>query len=302
VRHIAPIVIALFSAQEQTLERARALARNGRTAQAIALLEGRARADPRAPELSYLAELYAAEGGVPQAVSALERALDVAPGENGLRVTLGAMLFQLRRYEEARGELETAIAGGGRSALAHYYLASVERGLSRLESAERSASRAVELSPPPARSPLASLAPSPSVASRHLLAEIRFELGKDAEPLLRDVLAVEPELASAHYLLARLLQRRGDLEEALAEFRRFDALKRADAHLAQGLDLSRLGRTGESLLELERAVAACPDHARALFLLGRELVRAGRAEQAQQLLERALALRPDAAAEIASLR
>lgn len=287
--------------QEDTLERAQYLAESGRLEDAIRLLSSHARMEPRAPELAYLAELHAASGGLPQAATALERALELAPEQEGLRVTLGAILFELRRYEEASEELEIAVSRSPRSAVAHYYLAAVQRGLARLDLAEGTAERAIELAPPPSRAPLEAREPAPSIGSRHLLAEIRFELGKEVEPLLREVLAMEPELSATRYLLARSLQRRGRAQEAAEEFRRFDALKKAEAHLAPGLDLSRLGRREDAIGELRRAVEIYPEHARALFFLGRELLRAGRREEAQSFFDRVLALRPDAASEVARL-
>src|SRR3989304_3272011 len=60
-------LVAFFSLQEDTLDRARLLAESGRLAEAVRLLESRTRTEPRAPELAYLAELQAAAGGGPPA-------------------------------------------------------------------------------------------------------------------------------------------------------------------------------------------------------------------------------------------
>jgi tetratricopeptide (TPR) repeat protein len=95
--------------------------------------------------------------------------------------------------EAAKSELELAIARRPNAALAHYYLAAVYQGLGRLELAEIAAERAIELSPPPSRAPLDSSEPAPGVAARHLLAEIRYGRGEAVEPVVRDVLAIEPE-------------------------------------------------------------------------------------------------------------
>ncbi len=293
--------VAFFFLQEDTLERARRMAESGRLEDAVRFLESRTRAEPRAPELAYLAQLQAAAGGLPQAVASLGRALELAPDQDGLRVTRGAMLFELRRYEDAKGELELAIGRRPEAALAHYYLAAVYQGLGRLELAETSAVRAVELSPAPSSAPLDSAEPAPGVAARHLLAEIRFARGEEIDPLLREVIAVEPEHASARYLLARSLQRRGRTEEASSELRRFDEIKRAESRIAQGLDLSRVGRREEAIAELRLAVEGSPENARALFLLGRELLRSGRKDEARSCFDRVLAVRPDAAPEIARL-
>jgi len=291
-------LVAFFSLQEDTLDRARLLAESGRLSEAVRFLESRTRTEPRAPELAYLAELQAAAGGLPQAAATLARALQLAPEQDGLRVTLGAILFDLRRYEDAKSELELAIARRPNAALAHYYLAAVYRGLARLDLAESAAERAIELSPPPSKAPLDSPEPAPAVAARHLLAEIRFSRGEEVEPILREVLDVEPDLASARYLLARSLQLRGRGSEAEGELRRFDSIKRADGYLALGRNLASLGRGEEAIAELRLAIEAHPEHVRALFLLGRELLRANKTSEAAPIFDRVLALRPDAATEV----
>jgi tetratricopeptide (TPR) repeat protein len=300
---LALSVVAFFSLrQEDTLDRARRLAESGRIEEAVRFLEARTRAEPSPPELAYLAQLQAAAGGLPQAAATLARALALAPDQAALRVTRGAMLFELRRYEEARSELELALAGRPGNALAHYYLAAVYQGLSRLDLAEGAALQAVRLGPPPVRAPLDSTEPVASVAARHLLAEIRFARGEEVEPILREVLSAEPDHASARYLLARSLQRRGKAEEAAEELRLFDRIKRAEAHVAQGMDLSRLGRREEAIAELRAAVVENGENPRSLFLLARELLRANQASEAEALLARILVLRPDAAPEVERLR
>jgi tetratricopeptide (TPR) repeat protein len=287
----------LFQGSE--LERARLLADSGRVREAIHLLENRPPASKTAPELALLAQLYAATGGLPQAVTSLGEALDLAPEQVGLRITRGAMLFELTRYDEARKELERVLRESPRAGLAHYYLAAVERATGKLSDAETSAATAVSLVPEEARAPLDSEEYDPHTAALHLLAEIRFARGANPEELLRAVLLREPQHPSAHYLLARALLSRGRKEEADAELLRFRAIKRAEEHLASGRELARVpGRRREAIVELRLAAEACPDHARALFLLGKELALDGERGEARAALERALILRPAARPEI----
>ncbi|HJS72796.1 MAG TPA: tetratricopeptide repeat protein, partial [Vicinamibacteria bacterium] len=169
---IISFLVFLFL-QEDTLDRARLLAEAGRLEEAIRLLEGRTRTNPSAAELAYLAQLQAGAGGLPQAAEALGRALALAPEQDALRVTRGAILFELRRYQEAKNELEVALARSPGAARAHYYLGAVHQGLGELALAEESAERAIALSGPSSKAPLASLEPEPGVAARHLLAESR---------------------------------------------------------------------------------------------------------------------------------
>jgi tetratricopeptide (TPR) repeat protein len=291
-------IAALLTVQEDAIARARLLVARGQVAEAMSFLAASTRNEPDAPALAYLAQLHAATGGLPQAVDALSRALDLAPDQDGLRVTRGAMLFELRRFEEARQELELAVSRRSGLALAHYYLGAVYQALARPDDAEKAALEAIARSPAPHAAPLESEA-EPAVAARHLLAEIRFARGENAESLLREVLAVEPDHASARYLLARTLQRRGEEDEARRELERFEAVKRAESRLVQSRQLLVLGRREEAMAELAAAVESCPDHARALFLLGRELAREGRGPEAGAIFERLLAIRPDAADEVA---
>jgi tetratricopeptide (TPR) repeat protein len=292
-------VAAVLALQEDAIARARLLVERGRVAEAKSFLAASTRKEPDAPALAYLAQLHAATGGLPQAVDALSRALDLAPDQDGLRVTRGAMLFELRRFEEARQELELAVSRRSGLALAHYYLGAVYQALARPDDAEKAALEAIARSPAPQAAPLESMEAEPGVAARHLLAEIRFARGENAESLLREVLEVEPDHASARYLLARTLQKRGEEDEARRELERFEAVKRAESRLVQSRQLLVLGRRKEAMAELAAAVESCPDHARALFLLGRELARGGRGPEAGAIFERLLAIRPDAADEVA---
>jgi predicted Zn-dependent protease len=295
-------IAAALAVQEDPIARARLLAERGQVAEAMSFLTASTRNEPNAPAFAYLAELHAVSGGLPQAVDALSRALDLAPDQDALRATRGAMLFELRRFEEARQELELAAARRPGMALAHYYLGAVYQALGRPGDAEKAALEAIARSPAPGAAPLESMQAEPAVAARHLLAEIRFARGENAEPLLREVLAAEPDHASARYLLARTLQKRGEGEGARRELERFEAVKRAESGLVQARQLLALGRRADAMAELTAAVESCPDHARALFLLGRELAREGRRGEASEIFDRLLAIRPDAAEAVARIR
>lgn len=300
---LALALASLVLLQDDAIQRARLLAENGRPEQAIAFLDAHLRNEPSAAGFAFKAQLESGQGALPRAAASLDRALELAPEQTGLRVTRGAILFELRRFEDARAELSRAIRERPSSALAHYYLGAVQRSTGDLEAARASAEKAAELTPAEARVPPDAGQYAPKASALHLLAEIQTELGLDAEPTLRRVLAIEPLHPSARYLLARSLLGRGQKDAAEEELRLFDRIKRADQHVALGVDLSRIeGRAEEAIEELRLAVTACPEHSRALFLLGRELIRAGRGEEASSYLERAVALKPALALEVARLR
>jgi tetratricopeptide (TPR) repeat protein len=289
--------------QDDAIQRARLLAESGKAQQAIAFLDSHLRREPSAPGFALKAQLEAASGALPRAVTSLDRALELAPEQTAMRITRGAILFELRRYEDARMELERAIRERPSSGLAHYYLGAVQRSTRQLRAAEASASKAVELMPAETEISMDAAQYAPKASALHLLAEVQTELGMDAEPTLRLVLAIEPLHASAHYLLARSLLGRGQKEAADDELALFDRIKRADQHIALGVDLSRIeGRSQAAIAELRRAVEICPQHSRALFLIGRELLRAGKTDEAAPFLDRAVSLRPALASEVDRLR
>jgi tetratricopeptide (TPR) repeat protein len=300
---LALVLATRFLFQDEALVRARLLAESGNARQAIAFLDAHVLREPSASAFALKAQLEAASGALPRAVASLDRALELAPDQTALRVTRGAMLFELRRYEDARVDLERAIRERPSSGLAHYYLGALQRSTGDLEAAQASASKAVELMPAETEISMEAAQYAPKASALHLLAEIQTELGMDAEPTLRLVLAIEPLHASAHYLLARSLLGRGQKEAADEELALFDRIKRADPHVALGIDLSRIeGRSQAAIAELRRAVEICPEHSLALFLLGRELLRAGKIDEAAPFLDRAVALKPALASEVDRLR
>jgi len=249
-----------------------------------------------AKRLAGEAERDAAADRLPQAAAALARALELAPGERRWRTTLGAMFIELRRYPEAKRELTRVVEEDPSLPLARYYLASVQKRLGELKPAQENARRAVQLMPPGFGEPsLERLDYSPRVSALHLLAEIIAEGGGDPEPLLQKVLAVEPTHSGAHYLLARTLMSQGRSEEAGAELALFGKTKQAEEQVRLAFNLNRFaGNKEQAQVELRKALAAYPDHPRALYFLGRELLEDGRESEAAELLKRCLTLRPEA--------
>ena len=287
-----------LQSESDTLTRARIMAEAGRTDEAIGLLESRLRSQESPPELALLAQLQAATGAIPQAAATLDRLLAFAPREHRLRTTRGAMLFELKRFDEARKELERVVreAPEADSGLAHYYLATVLNATGEPTAALALAERAVSLLPATRVFSLDSK-PAPGVAARHLLAEIRFQQeawDASLEALLREVIELAPEQAPARYLLSRIFLKTGRVEEARVQLERFERIKRAEEQITIALHLASIeGRRDEAIQQLERAVEADPEHTRALVLLARELTRAGRAEEAAPYLSRAQEIRPE---------
>lgn len=100
------------------------------------------------------------------------------------------------------------------------------------------------------------------------------------------------------YFLALAKQSQGDLEGAVAQYRRFLEGPRElpAAHVRLGDALLQLGRLDEADAAFQSALESAPEEVGAVALhgLGRVAVERGEAEQAVELLSRALALQPDA--------
>lgn len=109
------------------------------------------------------------------------------------------------------------------------------------------------------------------------------------------VLALKPDLASAHNNLGSALCEQGKLEEAEAAYRQAAALQPnlASAHNNLGTLFFERGKFDEAAACYREALAREPDYAEALDNLGAALHRQGRLNEADASIRRALAIRPD---------
>jgi tetratricopeptide (TPR) repeat protein len=291
------VLVLLALPQMDTVERARILAEKGQVTQAINFLESKGREEPSPQVFAFLAQLQTAMDRIPQAAQSLERALDLAPRQHRLRVTRAALLYRMRKLDEARKELEMVLRQVPSDGLAHYYLASVYQMKGEYEVALDSAEKAAELMPAPSVSmSFEKQKYSLRANALHLIAEIRFELGQDVETLVREVLRLEPLHTSARYLLSKILSAQGKIDEARHELVVFNDIKKADEHVEFALNSLQFGgRVQQAVTSLLRAIDYFPNHDRALFFLGRLLLQVGQVEQGSQYLERCVEIRPEAA-------
>jgi tetratricopeptide (TPR) repeat protein len=106
--------------------------------------------------------------------------------------------------------------------------------------------------------------------------------------------AIVPESAETYNVLGLALAERGDLDRAIAEFRRALALdpENGAAHWHLGAALASRGANVEATTHLVRAVELDPRNSQAHSDLGFMLATQGKFEEAEDHLERALALDP----------
>ncbi|SME92477.1 Flp pilus assembly protein TadD, contains TPR repeats [Tistlia consotensis] len=306
------------------LERAVALHRAGRPAEALPLYRRLLQAAPRHPDCQHLYGLALHQAGRGrEALPPLERAVALAGDNAAFWRSLVAVLRELGQQERALETLRRALRrlpeDPGLAALQGDLLAAG----GDLAGAVGAWRRALEVGPPAAPL-LANLGSALNALGRHDEAlaaydralaldpdlpaaltgrgEALLRLGREAEALapLGRALEREPGSLPALKALGQAREATGDVEAAVATFRQGLALAPHDAELqaALGQSLQRLGRFEAAREALERALALKPDHTDALtaLLQGRALApdapEAGRlrsilADEARPLAERA---------------
>ena len=117
----------------------------------------------------------------------------------------------------------------------------------------------------------------------------------DYETIWVDTLAKNPRCWMAYNNLGLLYEKRGQLDEAAAQYRRALEVKpgAADAHTNLGNVLLAAGRRPEALTHLREAVRVAPDSAEAWNNLGGGLTEDGQAAEALECYRRAASLDPD---------
>ncbi len=115
------------------------------------------------------------------------------------------------------------------------------------------------------------------------------------ETLWRATLARNPDCPMALDSLGYVLQQRGQVDEAIAHYKKAIALQPEDeyGHNLLGSALLDKGQIDEALPYLQRAVELQPDHAQLLFNFGAALMQKGRLDEAIRQFQRAVEEKPD---------
>jgi tetratricopeptide (TPR) repeat protein len=135
------------------------------------------------------------------------------------------------------------------------------------------------------------------------LAHLQLGNSQPAAAFFQQALALNPQLAGAHYNLGTILQASDRHAEAIAHYEKAIALKPDDfaAHNNLGNALVALNRHDDAIAHYQQALALRPDLAGAHMNFGNALQAAGRNEEAVRAYEQALALKPDLAAALMNL-
>ena len=150
--------------------------------------------------------LYQAQGAGAFALKHLERAVQLEPADSRARLALGELYLQQARFEQGEQQLSKALQVAP-SARAHLGLAECMRGLYRFEEALSHLKQAAEIEP----NHLRALTELGSLA----LQFGDLELGVEC---LKKALAINPDLADIHALLAKAAQQKGDTTTAIESY------------------------------------------------------------------------------------
>lgn len=204
------------------------------------------------------------------------------PGSERAHYTLGSVLAENGRLEEAAAEHEAALRINPRSAQAHNNLANVLLKLGKLAEA--------------APHYEAALAVQPTAEAHSNYGGVLVRLGRrdEAKQHFEAALRLRPTLADAHNNLANLLAQSGDFAGAEREF--LEALRLrpdlADAHANLGNVLAQTGRLTEALPHYHTAIGLRPDFADAHFNLATALMFLRRWPEAMVQYQEVLKLQP----------
>lgn len=232
------------------------------------------------PILLNLGIAYYRAENFPAAIDPLEKFLAAAPGNPQARLLLGLSYARAERYAEALPHLEASSSDvSTRFALAKVYLKLNRRAESRALldalTADNPESAEVQL-----------------LLGHAQLAEAAYQKAVETFQL---ALKYNPQLQTAHYGLATAYHKLGEDEQAIAECRKETALSPDDAE-NNWLLATLLETRGELDEASQRALAAVdrrPEFGAAWYLRGKISFRRNRYSEAEKFLIRATTLEPE---------
>lgn len=116
----------------------------------------------------------------------------------------------------------------------------------------------------------------------------------NVEALWRTTIARNPDCPMAYDNLGDIFFRRGQVDQAVAQFQKALAIQPDDeyAHNDLGTVFLQKGQVDEALIHFRKAVEVQPDHAQMLYNLGTALLQKGQRNEAITQFQRALERRP----------
>ncbi|HWA90294.1 MAG TPA: sulfotransferase [Rhizomicrobium sp.] len=263
----------------------RALAMQGRTEDAVAMLESLANAHPdfAAPGFE-IATVLATAGRHGDAIARLRRVVRIAPVLPGAWLALGDLLWQTQACDEADNAYAAHVASSAAAPYARDAMAAL-----RADKAERAAELArAELAYRPT-DPAAMAILGEALARQGALAEAAQMLGECTRRV--------PSFAAARANYATVLSRQMRYDDAVEEAAALVALAphNLEHRLLHATNLSHAGRTAEALAAFEALLAEFPQASAAWRGYGHALRGAGRSGDAAKAYRRSIAPEPGGA-------
>lgn len=224
------------------------------------------------------------QGRIEEAITPMQKAASLLPGDADAHSNLGVVLRILGRLEEAEASYHQALRINPDRADVHSNLAVCLTDQARFVEAIASCYEALRL--------------GPDSAGAHInLGNALKALGRlnEATASYRQALKIRPDLAEVHSYLGATLEGLGRLDEAVVSYRRVLEIKPNDAkaHSALGYVFWVLGRHMESEASFRRAMELKPDDVIAHCNLGVLQAELGKLDDAVKSYRRALEISPD---------
>jgi tetratricopeptide (TPR) repeat protein len=206
-----------------------------------------------------------------EAITQLQKAVQLEPGYASAQVNLGNAYQQTGRTEEAIAHFLKALEIAPDAAAAHYSLAVALVDVGRVDEGIAHYQKALQF--------------KPDYAYAHSnLGIVLAQQGKLDEAIAHFQKAVEikPDFALVHNNLGNALQQKGRVDEAIAHYQKALQIKPdyAEAHFNLGIALAQQGRAEEAFAHLQKAVELNPGFAPAHHGLGNALQQKGRLDEA----------------------
>jgi predicted O-linked N-acetylglucosamine transferase (SPINDLY family) len=265
----------------------------GRHAQAVPLAQAMTESFPRYGfGWKILGAALKQLGQNEDALAAMQRAVELAPGDSQSHNNLGTLLKDMGRLEEAESSFRSATRINHEYAEAHNNLGIVLYEQGRIEEAEAYFLSAIRVRPDYAE-------------AHNNLGITRKDLGRDeeAEASFRSAIRIRPDYAEAHNNLGNIYYELGRIAEAEASCLRALEIRPdlAEAHSNLGIILGKLGRLVDAEASFRRALEIREDNALTHCNLGFILNKLGRMNEAEASFRRALEIKPDYAEAYSNL-
>jgi len=212
--------------------------------------------EKKAPELDPSQKVRQAQsfmnaGKFNEALATLQEAIDAEPDNALMRNFQGQVLFIAGRYDEVEAALRKALELDPHLSDVHNNLGAFYDAQGRKTEAETEYRLA--LADPAYRSPEKVYLNMGVLYSSQLR-------DREAVEVLRKAVEIDPDYYQAHYELASVLERLGELNEAVREYKVAEPAYRRDGQFFYRLGLAyfRLGMKHEAKENLSRAVAISP--------------------------------------------